>query len=58
MKMKDNKEIIYMDYCCPLCGGKTYTYNNPEDDETDGVYCEHDECPWFRNQFISYEDIY
>lgn len=58
--IKDNKEIVYIDETCPLCNGKLYVYNYPEDDITDGVYCEHnddDQCPYFRNQFLSYEDI-
>lgn len=59
-EVRNGKEIVFVGAECPLCGGRLYAYNYPEDDMTDGVYCEHDDdkdCPYFRNQFISYEDM-
>lgn len=59
-ELRNGKEIVFDGEVCPLCGGRLYAYNYPEDDMTDGIYCEHDDdndCPYFRNQFMSYEDM-
>lgn len=50
-------EIILLDETCPCCGERLYAYNNPSDDPTLGEYCSDPKCDYFRNQFVSYEEI-
>lgn len=40
---------------CPLCGGKTYSEDNPSDDTTLAEVCS--ECDWWQNQFLTWEEI-
>lgn len=40
---------------CPLCGGKTYSEDNPSDDVTLAEACS--ECNWWQNQFLTWEEI-
>lgn len=55
--MTNLEEKVYMDYVCPICGAKVWSYSDPAKDFTLGEYCENDNCKWFANQFISYEDF-
>lgn len=50
-------EPIIMDYKCPLCNSNVYTENDPSVDYTLGEYCDNENCDWFTNQFISYDDM-
>lgn len=49
------KEPLYADFDCPLCGSKVISEDS--DDMHASDYCSDGNCPWFRNQFISYEDV-
>lgn len=53
----EDKIFVYEDKVCPLCGNRIWSYNNPDDDNTLGDYCVNQDCEWFSNQFLSYEDL-
>lgn len=57
MKVEEIKKIVYMDYVCPICKAKVWSYSDPSDDHTLGEYCANPDCNWFSNQFLSYEDM-
>ena len=40
---------------CPLCGGDTYSENDPSDDPTLSVRC--CKCNWWENQFLTWEEM-
>jgi len=55
MDMED--KIVDTGKKCPLCGGSILTHNDPSDDPYMTEWCSSNECRWFQNQFIDWNDM-
>lgn len=52
------REIFVSTERCPLCYSNLYMYNNPKDDLAEHIWCINDDCIYFKNQYMSFEEIY